>query len=216
MEVFFVIAVMASLIFLVAMFVSISDESSSKELLRIKRLRLLTLEEFEKLKSFGHFELPEDYDSYLQVEAMKEDTVKSEPQRKNEQEIIADIPKLSVLVSAKIAQEVVERFEVMRIVDVANLLSPSQVEEGISDLHEELRPFYEERLLAHFVSSAGIESLEVKHLEKELAQCMAHGLKAVMQLEQVKPLLVQSEANSNPSSPIQKGRSWKNIKSQHE
>lgn len=215
MDWLFVILSMAAIIFLAVLLVSIGDEKERKELVRIKQLRLLTQEEFKKLKSFENYELPPDYESYLKAETMME-TVENESPQNKDQENIADIPKLSVLVSAKIAQEVVAQFEVAKIIDVADLLTPAQAEEGIIDLHEELRPLYEERLLAHFSDTTGIEFLEVRHLRKELAQCMTQGLKAVMQLEEVQPLLARTESEQSSGSRIEKGRSWKDIKEQHD
>lgn len=198
-----------------------------KILLEAKKSRTLGPDEFQELKRISSASVPDDYDRYLSTEAAERECKQSERLKEielerserdadTEREQLRDLPKLSVLVSAKIAQEVVAQFEVAKIIDVANLLTPAQAEEGIRDLHEELRPLYEERLLAHFIDTTGIESLEVKHLEKELAQCMAQGLKAVMQLEEVKPLLAQTESEQNSGSRIEKGRSWKDIKEQHD
>ena len=212
---------------------SIPNKKKKQELSALKKLRHLSYAEYDELRILDQDndwlnltrkdkeilyqqyvlgsdeeqskERYDDYDDYYD-----EDYDEDYDGEDNEPESSKLLPPLSVVESAKIAKQTITFFNSSEIIEVKNLLSQQEMIEAVRELHERLRPFYENKIIDYYANQLKIEKIKLEEIDPQVELCMRQGFQGILKLEELQGLFGEG-AEKNLGRTISKTRSWSEI-----
>ena len=120
------------------------------------------------------------------------------------------LPPLSVVESAKIAKQTITFFNSSELLEVKDFLSQQEMIEAVRDLHERLRPSYENKIINYYANQLKIEKVKLEEIDPQVELCMRQGFEGILKLEELQGLFGDG-VEKNIGRTISKRRSWSEI-----